>query len=172
MSPYLDLGHHLYMDNYYNSVQLSEDLLSRKTHTTGSLRVNIKRNPKEVTHHKLKRGEDIWRRSENIYVSKWKDKRDVCFISTSNHPELIEVPNRFGQIKIKPRAIADYNKNMSGVDCCDQMVHYYSSPRKTIRWYKKVTFHLLDLCIWNWNWYYCIYKKIHSKSKETFLTFR
>ncbi|CAH1958879.1 unnamed protein product [Acanthoscelides obtectus] len=150
------------MDNYYNSVELSEDLLSRKTHTTGTLRKKRKGNPKAVVDCKLKKGEHVWRRSGDIHVSKWKDKRDVLFISTANNPELIEVPNKFGQLKMKPKAIADYNENMSGIDRCDEMVQYYSSPRKTIRWYKKILFHL-------WNSYY-IYKKMYPK--ETFLKFR
>nr|CAI5853426.1 unnamed protein product [Callosobruchus analis] len=38
LQPFLDKGHHIYMDNFYNSVQLSEILLKGKTHTTGTLR--------------------------------------------------------------------------------------------------------------------------------------
>lgn len=37
MDPYLNKGHHLFMDNFYNSVTLSETLLRSKTHTTGGL---------------------------------------------------------------------------------------------------------------------------------------
>ncbi|GLV46372.1 uncharacterized protein CBL_20714, partial [Carabus blaptoides fortunei] len=128
MAPYLNRGHHLYMDNFYNSVGLSKELLELKTHTTGTLRRNRKENPKVVVNQKLKRGEYIWRRSGDVYVSKWHDKRDVIVISTANHPELIEVRNRFNNLKVKPRAVSDYNENMSGVDRCDQMVEYYSSP--------------------------------------------
>lgn len=168
MEPYLDHGHHLYMDNLYNSVSLSEEMLKRKTNTTGTLRANRKRNPNEVIKKKLtKKDEFIWRRSGDIYVGKWKDKREVLFITTAHHPELIEVQNRFGKVKLKPRAIADYNGNMSGIDRVDQMIHYYSTPRKTIRWYKKVIFHIFDLCVWN---SFFIYKKFHPR--ETFLQYR
>ncbi|KAE9545294.1 hypothetical protein AGLY_000837 [Aphis glycines] len=52
-------------------------------------------------------------------------------------------------IKNKPIEIKDYNDFMSGIDRSDQMVSYYSCPRKTARWYKKVLFHLLDISIWN-----------------------
>ncbi|KAJ8967836.1 hypothetical protein NQ314_002610 [Rhamnusium bicolor] len=38
MKPYLMKGHELFMDNYYNSYELSEKLLSFKTHTNGTLR--------------------------------------------------------------------------------------------------------------------------------------
>lgn len=38
---------------------------------------------------------------------------------------------------------------MSGIDRNDQMISYYSSHRRSIRWYKKVIFHLLDVSLWN-----------------------
>lgn len=34
---------------------------------------------------------------------------------------------------------------MSGIDRADQMVKYYSIPRKQSLWYKKVLFHLFSL---------------------------
>lgn len=38
---------------------------------------------------------------------------------------------------------------MSGIDRSNEMVSFYSCPRKTTRWYKKVLFHLLDITAWN-----------------------
>lgn len=47
----------LFMDNYYNSVNLSKQLLlEKKTYVTGTLRSNRKYNPKEVIDKKLKKG--------------------------------------------------------------------------------------------------------------------
>ncbi len=167
MNPYLDRGHHLFMDNFYNSVSLSTLLLTRNTHTTGTLRSNRKNNPKDVVSAKLKRGQYIWKRSGDIYVTKWKDKRDVLTLSTAHHPKLVEVKNRYGEKKMKPADVASYNDHMSGVDRADQMTSYYSSPRKTIRWYKKVLFHLLDVSVWN---AFYMYRKFHPKT--SFLYFR
>lgn len=137
MKPYLNKGHGLYMDNFYNSVTLSNALLEKKTHSTGTLRSNRKGNPKEVTAKKLKRGEHIWRRNKHVYVSKWKDKRDVLCITTKNHPKIVSTTNKYGIKKNKPQEIEDYNTFMSGIDRSDQMVSYYSCPRKTARWYKR-----------------------------------
>ncbi|KAJ8933042.1 hypothetical protein NQ314_014282 [Rhamnusium bicolor] len=133
MEPYLDRGHHIFMDNFYNSVGLSKKLLKSKTHTTGTLRSDRRNNTKAVTTLKLKKGEHKWQRCGKVYVSKWKDIRDVLCITTKYHPKLIPVKNRFGQEKIKPEEISKYNDSMSGVDRNDQMVSYYSSPRKSIR---------------------------------------
>ncbi|XP_056645839.1 piggyBac transposable element-derived protein 4-like [Diorhabda sublineata] len=149
MQSYLNKGHHLFMDNYYNSLPLSNKLLSKKTHVTGTLRVNRKGLPQEITRRKLRKGEHVWRRQNQTYVSKWKDKRDVLCLTTAYHPSMINTANRRQQEKRKPIEIVNYNQNMSGVDRADQMMSYYSCPRKTIRWYKKVIFHLLDVAVWN-----------------------
>lgn len=54
MEPYLDKGHELYMDNFYNSVDLSKKLLFHKTHTIGTLRKNRKGDPKTMFGKKKK----------------------------------------------------------------------------------------------------------------------
>lgn len=82
MENYLNKGHSLYMDNCYNSLTLSNTLLEYKKHTTGTLRKNRKGNPKCIIDKKLKKGDHIWRRKNCVYVSKWKDKRDVLCITT------------------------------------------------------------------------------------------
>jgi len=64
MNNYLNKGFSLYMDNYYNSVTLSNTLLELKTHTTGTLRKNRKGNPKFVIDNKLKKGQHVWRRKK------------------------------------------------------------------------------------------------------------
>uniref|UniRef100_A0A1A9VAJ7 PiggyBac transposable element-derived protein domain-containing protein n=1 Tax=Glossina austeni TaxID=7395 RepID=A0A1A9VAJ7_GLOAU len=100
--PYLLKGHSLFMDNYYNSVGLSNRLLSFKTYTTGTLRTNRKMNPKVVTQKQWKKAEHIWRRQGNVYINKWKDKRDVICITTENHPKLIDVHKKYDISKKKP----------------------------------------------------------------------
>lgn len=132
------------MDNYYNSVTLSQKLLDLKTHTNGTLRINRKDNPKEVVEKKLKKGEHVWVRENKVYVSKWVDKRPIIMLTTRDHLRMTEIANRYGKMVKKPVEVATYNKFMSGVDRSDQIISYYSSPRKTMRWYKKVFFYLLD----------------------------
>lgn len=61
MNPYLNKGHILCMDNFYNSIHLSEMLLSYRTHTIGTLRRNRKQNPHEIINKKLKKGDHIWK---------------------------------------------------------------------------------------------------------------
>ncbi|KAH9637011.1 hypothetical protein HF086_016288 [Spodoptera exigua] len=145
MRPYLLKGHELYMDNYYNSVPLSEKLLDLKTHTCGTLISNRKGNPTFLAKKKLKKDEYIWLRKGKVYVSNWRDKRQVLMLTTLDQPEMVKVRNKRGQEVKKPKEIAQYNRFMSGIDRADQMISYYSCPRKTIRWYKKNIFHMLDV---------------------------
>lgn len=167
MQPYLMKGHELYMDNFYNSIELSKKLLQHRTHTIGTLRKNRKGNP-AILSQKLKKDEYVWRRNGQVYVSCWRDKRDVNMITTKHHPRLILSRNRHNHFRNKPVEVDEYNRYMSGIDRSDQMMSYYSCPRRTVRWYKKVIFHVLDMMLWN---SFHIYKK-HCVPQARFLNFR
>lgn len=168
MKDYVEKGHILYMDNYYNSVILTEHLFEQRTHVCGTLRANRKQNPSDVVTKKLKKNETIWRRKNNITVQKWKDKRDVLMISSLHKAGMTEYINKRGITSQKPIMVADYIQHMSGVDRNDQMTSYYSTPRKSLRWYIKVFFHILDISVWNSNW---LFNK-HKGSKTSYLSFR
>ncbi|CAH1973400.1 unnamed protein product, partial [Acanthoscelides obtectus] len=99
-------------DNLY---KLSEILLQRKTHSTGTLRSNRKGNPKEVTGAKLKSGQHIWRRKGNVYVSKWRDKHDVLSITTGYKPELVETANSHKDNKTFKEFRNDLIKSLLGI---------------------------------------------------------
>jgi len=144
MQPYLQKGYHVFTDNFYNSVSLTEFIFSKGTYLTGTLRKDRKRNPKKVISTKLKKGEMIWRSKGDLSVTKWKDKRDVLMISNAHAPKMMPVTNRRGEEKQKPNMVKDYNDSMSGIDRSDQMLSYHSGLRKTLRWYKKAGVHIID----------------------------
>ena len=75
-------GHVLYMDNYYNSVALSEDLFSNEeTHVCGMLRSHIGE-PAEVRDAKLPKGEALSVHKDNMMVLAWQDKKLVKMVTT------------------------------------------------------------------------------------------
>ena len=92
MDGFLDIGHVLYMDNFYNSVSLAKELTLRSTYICGTVRSNRIGNPKELVKEKLKKGEYSWMRSESV-VCKWRAKRDV---------EMVVVSNRNRQVRNNP----------------------------------------------------------------------
>lgn len=168
MRNYWDKGHSLYMDNYYNSVTLARQLLEKNTYCTGTLRVGRKETPEDVKKAKLRPGESVHRYGGNVCVGKWKDKREVLYITTEHENTLEEVLSKFGTSKIKPAPIVQYNKYMSGIDLQDQLQSYYPSHRKTIRWYKKVGIHIMETMLYN---SYMLYNK-YSTPKMSFLEYR
>ena len=168
MEDYLDKGYTLYTDNYYNSVPLTEKMTEHSTYLCGTLRFDRRNNPNDVVKKKLKRGESTWKRANSVVVCKWKDKRDVLTISNKHQVEMVDVTIRNGKMSKKPNIVKDYNNGMSGVDRSDQMLSYYSCPRKTLRWYNKIGLHIFEIMLHN---AHIIFGKILDKNM-TILKFR
>ena len=66
----LDMGHHAYFDNYYNSPDLIDLLHKRKTCACGTVRNNQKSFPLAVTQTKLKQGETVFHLKNNLLALK------------------------------------------------------------------------------------------------------
>lgn len=145
----LGKGHALFMDNFYNSFSLAALLLSEQTYCTGTLRPDRKFNPEDVKKAVLKKGETTAGYAEGIMIGKWKDKRIVTYVSSEYENEMVTVVNKRGQEVQKPLPIVQYNAHMKGIDRGDQLLSYYPCERKTLRWYKKIFIHVLQLIMVN-----------------------
>lgn len=66
--------------------------------------------------------------------------------------------DRKGNASIKPSCVLTYNRGMGGVDNSDQRASTYCSVRKHLKWYKKLFFYLLDMCVVN---SYLTFKELH-----------
>jgi len=72
------------------------------------------------------------------------------FLTIAHEDAFVEAPSSRGaHHKIKPVAVLVYNKYKTGVDRSDQMLAYYSFQMKTIKWWKKLSFHLFNLVVVN-----------------------
>lgn len=139
----LDKGRTIYTDNYYTSISLAHQLQKRNTHLVGTLRHNRKLNPKHITDRKLRKGETVAAESNTgVTIQKWKDKRDVCTLSTKHTAELKTV-TRFGKDIHKPIIVIDYNKHKTYIDLSDQMKTYATSLRRGVKWYRKLAIELI-----------------------------
>jgi len=148
MKQYYKKGHIVYMDNWYTSPTLLKHLSSKKVGACGTVKANRKGMPNLCK--KLKRGEcklAITKKSK-ILACKWKDKRDVLMLSTIHKHQMKKI-NKNDKLQIKPNCILDYNTNMGLVDKTDMMMSFNGTIRKSVRWYKKIFFHLLDIAILN-----------------------
>ena len=83
---HLGKGYHVFMDNYYNSVALCNELWDNQTHCSGTLRLvrgapkALKRLPKTKT---LRRGQLAFRRKDNTFIICWQDVRLVSIITNA-----------------------------------------------------------------------------------------
>ena len=111
MESYLDKEQDLYMENFYNSASLSLKLQQSRTRTVDSPGAIRKHKPVEVTKSKLKVGEACWRKKVSVYVSKWKDKKEVLMIRTEENHNMMNTTNRRKQVKVKPQAVNECNVN-------------------------------------------------------------
>lgn len=64
-------GHSVFMDNFYNSVNLASIKLPKNTYCTGTLHIDQKNNPEDVKNSNLKKSETIAWYGGSIMVEKW-----------------------------------------------------------------------------------------------------
>lgn len=166
---FLNHGHSIFMSPYYNSVQLTHELLLLKTYSTGTLRPNYKMDiPSDVLKKSLKSGEIVSRYNGSICVANWKHKRDVLFVSSQFEDDLVGIPTG-KSITFKPRALVEYHNHLEGVDH-DQLFAYYSCEKLTLKWFKKIGIHIFQIILSN---SYLLYKSnCPSGLNTTFFDFR
>jgi len=101
---------------------------------------NRKDVPAVMKNPKLNKGEKVaYRNNENILLLAWRDKRLVTMLSTwstsKSEPVRRKVRGREEEEMVeKPSVIANYMKNMGGVDTADQYCATYCFLRRTLKW--------------------------------------
>lgn len=140
-------GRHIYMDNFFSSLELAKSLLGRRITMTGTMRKNKPELPNQLMAHPSRaEHSSIFGFQDNAtlvsYVS--KKNKSVILLST-NHPDatISDGP------KQKPQIILDYNKGKCGVDTLDQLVRTYNCIRKTNRWPIVLFMNLLNISAYN-----------------------
>lgn len=156
IDPYLNKGHTLFVDRFFSSPQLFDDLFNEGTKAVGTVNSNRKGLPKQAFSQSLCKGDHIFCCQDHLLAVKWKDVRDVYMLSSKHKVVLLQHHARGAHEKVKPAAVLDYNLHKLGVDRSDQLISYYGFSRKSIKWWKKLFFHFLDLTIAN---AYILYNK-------------
>ncbi|XP_068094476.1 piggyBac transposable element-derived protein 4-like [Hyperolius riggenbachi] len=150
LEPLLDKGYCLTTDHFYTSPELSEILIKHKTDTYGTVRANRREMPSAFAKQKLKTGDiAAWQKGKTLAL-RWRDKKDVCLLSTVHDTSTVPTRTRGGKDIVKPQVVVDYNHTMGGVDKADQAVTFYPAVRKQQKkYYKKIFRHPLEQSIWN-----------------------
>ena len=160
IDPLVNRGHHLYTDNFYTAPDLYHDLTNLGVGACGTLRKNRVGTPEIIKDTLPKKDEPpIIAQDNNMTFIGWCDKRPVYILTTifNGNTFLKDVRVRNGppRMVVKPIAVELYTKYMGGVDRADQLISYYLHLHRSLKWWKKIFFHLLETSFWN---SYIIYK--------------
>ncbi|KAJ8887019.1 hypothetical protein PR048_013233 [Dryococelus australis] len=113
--------------------------------------------PKELTKEKLKVGEAVAYRSNNIKAMKWKDKREVSMLSTKPTLDFAETGkvHRKMQTKImEPTAVIDFIQH---------------EDERFSKAYKKIFFYVVDMMLLNG---YVLYKRLGGRKDRPLHVFK
>ena len=135
------------MDRYFCAPGIADKLHKKKINVVGTCRKDRKELPKDLKQKKLKKGEHVSFRSGPVLAVKWKDTRDVIMCTTIHKDNMVAAGARGEHQKVKPQFVVDYNNFKCGVDKHDQLLSYYSFQRLSIKWWKKLFFHLIDISV-------------------------
>lgn len=147
---YLKKGHCLFTDNWYTSPRLARFLHENQTNCCGTVRNNRKEMPKFTKN--LKRGERRCMSTDKIMVLQWRDKRIVHMLTTFHEDTVVttaKTNRETGESIVKPLCIDQYNKNMGTIDKVDMLLSPVNCLHKSVKWYKKVFFFLMDYALLN-----------------------
>lgn len=161
MAGLLNKGYHIFCDNFFTSLRLAKYLYSKCTFLTGTMRINRKGLPDAIK-PKYKVGEKKYFKKNEMTLLAFREKqsqtKQVLLLSTDGTVEDERRSKKSGnhvRITNKPKVIRRYNDFMGGVDGGDQMLGAYLDERKTLRFWRKVTFNIFGRMVLN---SYILYK--------------
>lgn len=166
-------NHKVFMDNFFSSIPLMEELKNRGILACGTIRSNRKDFPQLKNDKVLKRGEFDYRSTPSgITVFKWKDSKAVNFISNF-HGITTTTVQRKQKDGTKttvscPQVVKDYNAHMGGVDKHDMLRQLYGTDRKNVKWWHRIFFGLMDMTLVN---SFVLFTSCNEENSMTLLDF-
>ena len=161
-APYFNQGYHLYLQDFFTSFKLVNDLFSNGIPSTGMVSVGMVGFPASLRDIKewartVELGGMRWDRQSNILTLQWMDHKPISIITTIDSANEVTVAHR----KIKrgeqlqkidvnvPKVIQKYNQCINKTHRLDQAITSNNALQKCYEWWKTFFFHLIDISIIN-----------------------
>ena len=158
VAPYINKGHIIFLDSYYTSVPLANELADQDTGICGTINYNRVGMPNRLkpANLSLRKGDDpVYMRDKKLLAVAWHDTKRVTLLSTVHSNQNVEKRIRskdsadgFRQVK-KPYCIDQYNSHMRGVDIIDQRMKTYLFPHRSRKWYMRIFNALISISVVN-----------------------
>lgn len=175
---HLGSGYHLYTDSFYTSPKLFTDLGEQRIGACGPYRehrANCPRSTSNALDKTSAKGAIRWTRDGSLLFVKWMDRKEVSVCSTIHAAYSGEKvqgwmkPKTGGSLPKTfpcPSSVMDYNKH-AGAEWPYQLIEYYATQYKAMKWYRKLFLNLLDIAAMN---AYTLHKELTSKKQQATLT--
>lgn len=141
-TPYFGTDRSVTYDNYFTSYELAKTLLKNQLTTLGTVKKNKTFIPAPFLPDRQRKVLSSlfgYKRKSTLVSYVPKQSKSVILLSTMHSTgEIDDAEHK------KPKIILDYNNTKGGVDTFDQMIHEYSSKRKTNRWPFTYFYNLMD----------------------------
>ena len=149
MRPYFNAYRILYIDNFYNTIKLSRYFMEQKTGLIGTLKLNRARFANKLVLPKKAEQQIYIDPSKSIVLVVANDNK--IFMMTTNvcFPIPMNVETRREGTKRKLNMIVDYNHRSKGVDLCNQKCSSYRYPHPSRKWWKPLTYHIIQMILQN-----------------------
>nr|CAH7726963.1 unnamed protein product [Callosobruchus chinensis] len=156
------INHKFFFDNWFTGVPLMVYLAKNGILPLGTVRLNRVPGCKMLSEKEFKKlGRGAWQEKtaikDDVKLSLvcWYDNKIVSTLSSyiGSHPT--GTKQRFFRSEKChknvecPQTILKYNEYMGGVDLLDSMLGYYRIKIRSKKWYLRIFFHLLDMCVVN-----------------------
>nr|XP_055037155.1 piggyBac transposable element-derived protein 4-like [Misgurnus anguillicaudatus] len=164
MAPYTGKGHEVYMDSYYTSPAIADELASNDLGLCGTVSSKRKGMPKGLTREQLplRKGDDpVFMRKGKMLACAWHDTKRLTMLSTLHSNTCVRKRIRtkhtdsgYREIN-RPVCVDDYNSFMGGVDTADQRMKTYLFPHRSRKWYNRIFNAILSVSMVNAHIIYC-----------------
>jgi hypothetical protein len=88
--------------------------------------------------------------SDSFMAMNWCDTQDVRMLCTIHSDEIVSIRKQDWKTKrpiTKLKCIVDYSCKMGGVDQTDMLLSYVQCIHKSVKWYKKLALHIMNVAL-------------------------